>query len=292
MAVLLNMRPDAEVEPLLGDHLIHLRKLNQRPRSIRERRLTVLRVARYFGHPVADVTREELKDWQTVRMDQIRTAGQHNEVVHISCYLKWLTEDGRRADNPAAALVRPKHVHQRRPRPMPEEDITHALAVADQPVHVWIGLGAFCGLRCVEMASLSREDIIDQGADSYLRIIGKGGKERIVPLPDSLRNELESGPFNRSGFLFSRMDGKPGPPSAMRVSERINDFLHSIGIDLTAHKLRHRYGTIAYATTKDPFQTAEWMGHASTDTTRLYVQLVNGGSGRIANQISQLGSAS
>jgi len=290
MAVLLNMRPDAEVEPHLADHLTHLRKENQRPRSIRERRLAVLRMARYFGHPVADVSRAELEAWQTDRIDKLKPAGMHNEVVHISCYLKWLMTTERRADNPSVALVRPKHVHQRRPQPMPDPDITRALAQAEQPLHAWIGLGAFCGLRCVEMAALAREDIVDRGTSSYLRVIGKGGKERIVPLPESLRNELESGPFNRTGYLFSRMDGKPGPPSAMRVSERINDYLHSIGIGLTAHKLRHRYGTAVYADTKDPFLTADLMGHASTDTTRGYVQLVNDRASAVAERISHLGS--
>lgn len=248
----------------------------------------MLRFARYFGHPVADVTEAELTAWQDVRVDQLKPAGMHNEVTHVSCYLRWLSDTGRRADNPSRALVRPKHVSQRRPRPMPDKDIARALNIAEQPMHVWLGLAAFCGLRCCEIAVLERDWIIDGIRGSHLRVTGKGGKERNVPLPEALRTELASGPFRPAGHLFARMDGKPGPPSAARVSERINEHLHAQGISLTAHKMRHRFGTKLYEATRDPFYVAEVMGHASVDTTRLYVAVVNDKAAQIAEQISNL----
>lgn len=287
MSRLVNMRPDNEVEPHLAGHLQWLRKRNQRSRSIRERRLTVLRVARFLGHPVAQVTREELIAWQDIRSAVLTPAGMHNEIVHVAQFLKWLHAEGLTSENPAVVLVRPRKVNQRLPHPMPDGEITRALLAAEQPVHVWIGLGAFCGLRCMEIAQLAREDIID-GVSSYLRITGKGGKERIVPLPENLRNELAAGPFNPTGPLFDRMDGHGGPPSATRVSERINDHLHSLGIKLTAHSLRHRFGTKLYEVTRDPFYVAEVMGHASTDTTRGYVQLVTDRGASFAEAISKL----
>jgi integrase len=57
------------------------------------------------------------------------------------------------------------------------------MAGAVQPVRAWIALGAFCGLRCTEIATLVREDVIDGVDAPFLRIVGKGGKERVVPLP-------------------------------------------------------------------------------------------------------------
>lgn len=291
MARLLNMRPDTEVEPNLGDHLQHLRKENQSTRSVRERRLTVLRAARWFGHPVAEASKDDLIRWQGHRMDvdHLSPAGMHNEAVHVGCYLRWLVKTERRADDPTTALVRPRHPHRGVPHPMADADIGRALATAlDPDLHAWIGLGAFCGLRCMEMAKMRRDEILEQGAASKLRIIGKGGKERIVPLPESLRVELAAGPFNLEGHLFSRMDGKPGPPSAMRVSERINDHLHDQGIALTAHALRHRFGTEMYRLTRDPFKVADLMGHASVDTTRGYTLLADDGGAQLAEAVAQL----
>ena len=104
-------------------------------------------------------------------------------------------------------------------------------------------------------------------------VIGKGNKERLVSLPAALLLELQTGPFAARGYLFARMDGRPGPPSAVRVSERINDHLHALGIEGTAHALRHRFGTKLYEETTDPYLVADEMGHESINTTRGYVRL-------------------
>lgn len=282
------MRPDQEVEPHLADHLHSLRKDNQRPRSIRERRLSVLRVARRLGHPVAEVSESDLTAWQDARVDELKPTAMKNELVHVSMYLRWLHEQHRRDDDPSRVLVRPKHVNQRLPQPTADADIARALTATDvagdAEMRVWLELGAFCGLRCMEIAAMRREWILT--GPPRLRVIGKGNKERVVPLPPSLLVKLQAGPFNPTGHLFNRIDGKPGPPSAMRVSERINDHLHALGIQSTAHKLRHRYGTEMYRLTKDPFRVAAYMGHASTDTTRGYVQLASDDSSDVAVAIT------
>lgn len=92
-----------------------------------------------------------------------------------------------------------------------------------------------------------------------------------MPLPANLLDELAA--FPSGSHLFARMDGQPGPPSAMRVSERINDHLHVLGICGTAHALRHRFGTRLYEALGDPLLVGEVMGHSSTDTTRIYIQI-------------------
>lgn len=134
MSRLVNMRPDSEVEPLLSAHLNHLRKLNHSGRSLRERRLTVLRLARWLKHPVADVTREELTAYQDSQ-SHLTPASMHNMVVHVSQYLGWLAESEHRADDPSRALVRPRNVHRSLPRPMADAAIERALAAAAQPLH-------------------------------------------------------------------------------------------------------------------------------------------------------------
>lgn len=285
MSRLVNMRPDSEVEPLLSAHLNHLRKLNHSGRSLRERRLTVLRLARWLKHPVADVTREELTAYQDSQA-HLTPASMHNMVVHVSQYLGWLAESEHREDDPSRALVRPRNVHRSLPRPMADAAIERALAAAAQPLHAWIGLGAFCGLRCMEIAPLHRDNIVTGGAP-HLRVLGKGSKERVVPLPAMLLDELLSD-FPGRGYLFERMDGRTGPPSAMRVSERINDHLHRLGITDTAHALRHRFGTKLYEATGDPFLVAEVMGHASVDTTKMYVKVLNSRAAGPIETISRL----
>jgi integrase len=272
MPKLVNLVPDDVVEPHLGGHIHYLRQRNHSDRHIRERRLTILRIARWLGHQVADVTRAELEEWQLTRT-YLTPGGRHVEIVHLHQYMEWLQRYEHRADDPTLILVRPRGFGNKLPRPMADADIFLALSAADHPMHLWISLGAFCGLRCMEMANLSREHIMKTSSPA-LRITGKGDKTRIVPCPSNVLAELESHLTNRRGYLFSRMDGQPGPPSAMRVSERINDHLHSLGIPDTAHGLRHRFGTKLYEETKDAFLVARIMGHSSVDTTMGYVDIL------------------
>jgi integrase len=259
-------------EPRLPAHLDYLRLRNQRPRSIRERRYAVLRAARQLGHPVADVTRAELQAWQLSVLERVTPAGLHNETVHVAQYLRWLVLAGLREEDPTAVLVRPQHLNDRLPRPLADADVAHAMATAGQPERAWIALAAFCGLRCCEIAPLAVEDIVE-GTVPFLRIIGKGGRQRIVPLPVSVLAELRDAGMPRRGHIFTRMDGQPGPPSATRVSERLAKCLREAGVNGTGHQLRHRFGSALYAATKDPYLVAEVMGHRSTETTKGYVAI-------------------
>ncbi len=276
------------IEPLLDDHLEDLRLQNQSPKSIRERRFTVLRATRWLGHPVADVTSSELQAWQRQALAHLEPASMHNATVHVRQYLRWCAANGHRAEDPSAVLIRPK-LHPSLPRPMGDADIAHAMAQAEQPIRAWIALGAFCGLRCMEIAGLAREDVIDGVDVPFLRIVGKGHKERIVPLPVSVLAELRDAGMPPRGYLFERMDGHTGPPSAMRVSERINDHLHKCGVPGTAHALRHRFGTKLYQVTKDLMLVAVVMGHTSTETTMGYVKISPYAAALPVEQISKLG---
>jgi integrase/recombinase XerC len=272
-------------EPLLPLHLDYLRMRNQRPRSIRERRFAVMRANRRIGSPIAAVTRAQLEAWQAGL--RLSPAGMHNEVVHVGQYIKWAATSGHRCDDPSLALVRPRHIHQDLPRPMSDADVALAIQTAGQPERAWICLAAFCGLRCMEIAALTR-DVIEMGPPASMRIHGKGGKVRVVPLPGRVLSELLEAGMPRRGPLFHRMDGGVGAPSASRVSGRINKHLHSLGIDHTAHTLRHRFGTALYGRTRDPFLVAQMMGHRSVDTTRGYVQLDSSGTAGFVESITAL----
>ena len=259
-------------EPLLDAHLVDLALQNQRPRSIRERRFAVLRATRAIGHPLVSVTSEELATWQRTTLAGLTPGGMHNETVHVRQYLRWLAANGHRAEDPSAVLIRPK-MRERLPRPLGDEEISRAMTAAEHPVRAWIALAAFCGLRCMEIATLTREDVVDSVTVPFLRVSGKGGKDRVVPLPASALAELRAAGLPARGPLFDRMDRRAGPPSAMRVSERINDHLRAVGVVGTAHQCRHRFGTKLYEQTRDLMLVATVMGHSSTETTMGYVKI-------------------
>lgn len=264
MALVMVFMADTDIEPLLDRHLTAIRPAHS-PQTVDARRKWILRVAKDTRRPVADATLADLIGWQDSTL-HLAKATRAAALSHLRQYLAWVVKQGHRIDNPAMDLERPRRPHERLPKPISEADLSMALRSAPFPLHAWIGLGAFCGLRCMEIAPVEREHIID-GNEPRLRVIGKGDKERIMRLPTILYLELTSREFAPRGPLW------PGV-TAKAASRRINTYLHGLGIDRTAHSLRHRFGTKLYEATRDVMQVKNAMGHESIQTTMGYVKVV------------------
>lgn len=102
-----------------------------------------------------------------------------------------------------------------------------------------------------------------------LRVIGKGGHVRVVPLPDGLASALRDH-AGGSGLVFPSPQ-RPGQPlTAGHVAKLVTAYLPR---GLTMHTLRHRCGTVAYAATRDLRAVQELLGHAKPETTARYVQV-------------------
>lgn len=168
--------------------------------------------------------------------------------------------------NPVTKSMRPK-VHLGLPNPIPEADYARAIAAAKSPMMTcWLMLERYAGLRCQEVAFLSREDILLE--DGSIRVThGKGGKERIVPLSLKIVTALMEYEMPTHGRLWP--DATPSS-----VSQRINRHLHALGITHTAHKLRHRFATSVLKTSeKDLLTVKNLLGHSSVATTQIYAQV-------------------
>ena len=276
-----------DAEPLLPQHLNFLQLRNQRPRSIRERRLAVMRTNRRMNGPVAAATKEDLQRWQGT-LGHLAPRSRKNEIVHTTQYLRWVIDAGYRDDDPTRSIVRPRALWESLPRPMSDADIGIALLTAPYPERAWIALMAFCGLRCVEVAEMRRDWIRDDKIPALLIVVGKGGKQRTIPLPDRVHEELLAAGLPGRGYVWARMDGHPGAPSAGRVSERVNRHLHTHGITGTAHAMRHRFGTELWRATHDALLVARVMGHSSVDTTKGYVLISPDDAVASIEAISQL----
>lgn len=167
--------------------------------------------------------------------------------------------------DPTAEIIRPK-LPRNLPRPIAESDLTYALEAAGVVMRCWLVLGAYAGLRCSEIARLTRSDVLD--ADGLLRIVGKGNVERLIPIHPEVMRALQVAGMPRSGHLFRRPRGGRFPDAM--VSREIAVFFDGLDIDATAHQLRHYFGTNIYRACKDLRVTQELLGHASPTTTAIY----------------------
>lgn len=120
------------------------------------------------------------------------------------------------------------------------------------------------GLRRGEVVQIHSDDILDDLWGKSLMVRGKGGKTRVVPIPDSLVPEIMSYP---RGWLFpGNIDGHVSP---LWAAELVRETLPP---DKTMHSLRHGFATRAYLESGgDLLLVQELLGHASPETTLRYI---------------------
>jgi integrase/recombinase XerC len=103
-----------------------------------------------------------------------------------------------------------------------------------------------------------------------LVVDGKGGRQRVVPLPPRVVDVLKAYPRgNPSAPVVPRKKGRAHCPPH-RISQIANAHLHSVGIPETLHQLRHRAATSWYSVSGDLRAVQELLGHASPATTAGY----------------------
>lgn len=187
-------------------------------------------------------------------------------VSHLHAFYLWAMRAELAAGDPTALVVRPR-VRPGLPRPAHDTDLALALTVADPITAAAITVAAYCGLRCVEIARLQWCDV---GADA-IRVRGKGGRERVLPLPAAVSDVLER--LERPDeWVFPWRETDDVAPGR-RVSHAINGLFRGIGSPTTAHQLRHWCATRALAATGDLAAVQDYLGHASPATTRIYAKL-------------------
>ena len=185
--------------------------------------------------------------------------------------------------NAALALVRGPRVKPGAPRPVSEDQALGLLTEAgeDPDLAPWAAardeavlvLLYGCGLRISEALSLKRGDA---PLGEALRITGKGGKTRIVPLLPVVREAVDAylaaQPFvlEPDEPLFRAVRG--GPLSPRHVQATVQRLRGRLGLSerATPHALRHSFATHLLGAGADLRSIQELLGHASLSTTQRY----------------------
>lgn len=248
-------------------------------REVRGLSVNTVRVRLDFLHRLsifASIPLRAIEPGHLLRFERVAIAGRAAEsrrayACHLRAFFRWAVQTGICAHNPAEVLtlpVVPRHL----PRPIEEDDLAVALAAARPKMRAMITLAGWAGLRCIEIAGLDWSDVRREPDDSaFLHIRhGKGAKERRVEVGQVVIRALQAYGMKRRGPVFMGLDGRPIDPKS--VSRSINRFLSNNGIEATAHQLRHRYGTLAYAVSRDLRMVQEMLGHSSPQTTAGYTR--------------------
>lgn len=235
-------------ESTIGQRLYHLRRL-----------------AREVGGTPGTVTFDDLVEWLAKHDWAPNTRRAYR--ASLRAFYRWAMSTGRLKSSPAH-LLPPIRVPRGRPRPAPEPVFRDLLGTADQRVLLAVRLAGQCGLRRGELAATRREHVEADLLGWSLRIAGKGGVVRLVPLPDDLAMTILARP---PGWLFPSSHGRHLTPHHLGkiISRHLPD-------GLTTHSLRHRCATVAYASTRDLRAVQELLGHAKPETTAIYTAVPDG----------------
>lgn len=185
--------------------------------------------------------------------------------------------------NDALALVRGPRVKPGAPRPVSEDQAAGLIleAAEDETREAWeaardeavLTLLYGCGLRISEALSLKRSDA---PLRESLRVIGKGSKERVVPVLPVVREAVDAYlavvPFalDADGALFrAKRGGALGPRPVQALMQRLRGRL-GLPASATPHALRHSFATHLLGAGADLRSIQELLGHASLSTTQRY----------------------
>lgn len=183
-------------------------------------------------------------------------------------WCRWLVEQGEREDDPTGRLHAPPEPRGL-PRPASSRALEATLEVAPRRARAYILLAAYEGLRVHEVAKVAGEDF----QEGWLHVNGKGGRERWVPVHPLVASLQVGWPVE--GWWFPSARSRSGHVTPNSVSHTISKTFRAAGYPVTAHQLRHWFGTHTQRNSHDVRVTQELLGHASSATTQIYTEVAN-----------------
>lgn len=227
----------------------------------------------------------DYRSWLANRYKQsVSRRSAAREISALKNFLHFLKERDHITSNSISLLKTPK-LSKTLPKPLPEAEAKKFLeevsSISDTD---WIGLrdkALFtliysCGLRISEALRLTYKDIKDQ---QQIQILGKGRKQRIVPLLpvvyQAIMNYVAVCPYQISAESILFVGAKGGALSPTVAQKQMRAYRHLVGLPefATPHALRHSCATHLMASSHNIRAVQDLLGHESLSTTQLYTEL-------------------
>jgi len=281
----------SELERQIGRYLDELKRQNASPHTLRNYKIDLGRFLEYFSPPDATPPAPAEFDLLAVRewmgdlyRQSLSAVTIRRKLAALRSFFKFLLRDGVVSVNVARMLRTPK-MPKTLPRVMSEDQAKHLIdgiggEKFDRPYperdRAIFELLYGCGIRVGELAGLNLDDI-DFG-EGWLRVRGKGRKERQVPFVSKTREALERYLAVRAAAageraLIVNRNGTRLSDRSMRNIVRLYARLLEGDSSIHPHSFRHAYATHLLADGADLRAIQELLGHASLSTTQKYTQV-------------------
>ena len=238
-------------------------------------------LAAYGGRP-EDAGPADIEEYLATR-NQLSERSQARLVSSLRSFFDWMVKEGYISDNPCDRVEAPK-LGVYLPSVLSEEEVDRIIRCVD--TSSWMGkrdraileILYGCGLRVSEASGLKISSLfLEQG---FIRIIGKGNKERLVPIGEMAMEALEAymedrpAPASKADDLvFLNRFGK----SISRVSlfKIVKKYTLAAGImkEISPHTFRHSFATHLIEHGADLRVVQEMLGHENIATTEIYTHV-------------------
>lgn len=244
------------------------------------------------SHPSASkIDRDLITDYILWLKQQTYAAATiARKVAAVKSFCAFLLDHGDLTSNPTAAIDSPR-APKPVPRPMTTADVDALLreparngtaeATRDSAM---LELMYATGMRVTELVSLNLESVHLMPRPAYVRCLGKGAKERTIPVYEQAISAVERYLDESRPQLL-----KDRPQVALFVNRRgerltrqgfwliLKGYARSAGIDVhvTPHTLRHSFATHMLRGGASVRDVQELLGHANVSTTQVYTQLAD-----------------
>ncbi len=239
----------------------------------------------YEGYRAADIGTAEIERYLSERIEKgLAKRSQARMLSSFRSFFNWCVEEGEVKENPCDRIDAPK-LGKYLPAVLSVEEVDAILSSVDTKTATGLRSRAIlevlygCGLRVSECTGLRISHVhLDEG---YVDVVGKGNKQRIVPLgemaAEAIRNYLPVRPEPAArpleDILFLNRAGRP--LSRVSVFNLVKEQAMAVGIhkEISPHTFRHSFATHLIEGGADLRVVQEMLGHESILTTEIYTHI-------------------
>lgn len=249
---------------------------------------------------LSDITKTEIDEFISALYDSNREKSSQARVISgVRSFFNYLLLYDKIETSPLETTESPK-IRRKIPEVLTPADIDTLFAAIDdtekfaQRNRAILEMLYSCGLRVSELISIKLNDLFFD--DGYLRVIGKGGKQRLVPVSDKLKNEVDLYLDKRpqlskktSDFLFLSSRGSCLTRVMIFTIIKRLSIKANIERSISPHTFRHTFATHLLKGGADIRAVQDMLGHQSILTTEIYTHLDNEHQHETVNRFHPLG---
>ncbi|MCR4571992.1 MAG: tyrosine recombinase, partial [Bacteroidales bacterium] len=237
-----------------------------------------------YGSDPRKASCSDIADYLSSRSSGISKRTQSRMLSSLSSFFSWLILEGERSDNPCDGVDHPK-LGRYLPEVLSVQEVTDIIegvktdtwqGVRDRAIlEILYG----CGLRVSELCELKLSNVY--ASEGFLRVIGKGNKERLIPIGGAaleafgawldLRPQTAAPAYD--DYVFLNRFGKPLSRISVFNMVKKNAALAGVEKEISPHTFRHSFATHLIENGADLRVVQEMLGHESILTTEIYTHI-------------------